>query len=226
MALPPDRLPTMRDIGMDTLPPIGYMALQAIASLSTTTEYRDMVMDDIWEHVRERAAQLPGYKEHYVDDRPAEPPMPPQLVLLVGLPFSGKSTYAAKLRERDGFTVICPDEIRLALHGREFYPPAEGIVWGMAETVTRSLLAQGHKIIIDAVNNTLERRSKWYRLGEEYGANTGTVLIDTPAEVCRQRAMEAGKPHMEDVIARMSTYWEPVSGDMEETLAIIHGEES
>ena len=69
------------------------------------------------------------------------------LILTVGLPRSGKSTWAKK----QGYPIINPDSIRLALHGEHFIEDAEPMVWTIAMYMTKALFLAGHnKIIIDA----------------------------------------------------------------------------
>lgn len=80
------------------------------------------------------------------------------LVATVGLPYSGKSTWA---RTR-GYPIVCPDDIRTALHGQRYVAEAEPFVWAIAKTMVRSLFYSGHRfVILDACNNTKPRRDEW-----------------------------------------------------------------
>jgi predicted kinase len=49
------------------------------------------------------------------------------LILTVGLPRSGKSSWS----RQQTFPVVNPDSIRLALHGLRFAPEAEPFVWAI-----------------------------------------------------------------------------------------------
>ena len=81
------------------------------------------------------------------------------LYVTVGLPRSGKSTWA----KEQNVPMVNPDSIRLAIHGQRFYKPAEGFVWATAEAMVRSLFLAGHdKVILDATNTTKARRDRWY----------------------------------------------------------------
>ena len=71
------------------------------------------------------------------------------LILTVGLPRSGKSTWAMQ----QGYPVVNPDSIRLALHGHRFREESEEHVWAIAKTMVNSLFIAGHdKVIVDATN--------------------------------------------------------------------------
>lgn len=128
------------------------------------------------------------------------------LVLTVGLPRSGKSTWASQ----QGCPVVCPDQIRLALHGREFYPPAEPMVWYVAQVMVRALFGSGHeKVILDACNVTEKRRREW--LSPQW--KTTFKLFDTDPEVCRQRARAACNSDLLIAIDRMIEEWEQPSSE-------------
>lgn len=78
--------------------------------------------------------------------------------MLVGLPRSGKSTWAAA----EGLPTVCPDAIRLALHGQTYIQEAEPHVWAIARTMVRALFLAGHdRVVLDACNNTMKRRNEW-----------------------------------------------------------------
>jgi len=103
------------------------------------------------------------------------------LILTVGLPCSGKSTWALQQTRRYaspiyGSPIVCPDQIRLALHGQRFVAMAEPFVWAIARTMVISLFGAGHqKVILDACNTTRKRRDDWLEsaasLEEEAGCS-------------------------------------------------------
>lgn len=80
------------------------------------------------------------------------------LLILVGLPFSGKSTKAKEL----GFPTVAPDAVRLAIHGKSYCPEAEGIVWTLMRYMVASLFNAGHPyVILDGTNSRRRRRDQW-----------------------------------------------------------------
>lgn len=123
----------------------------------------------------------------------------PKVILTVGLPLSGKSTWA---REQ-GHPIVNPDSIRLALHGMRFVPAAEDFVWAITYLMVRALILAGHeKVIVDATNITSKRRQPYYYKFKD-------CIIDchemgTSKEECIKRAKDLGDEEIIPVIERMA----------------------
>src|SRR4051812_30122694 len=106
---------------------------------------------------------------------------PLTLLVTVGLPRSGKTTWA----QSTGHPIVCPDAIRLALHGQRFVPEAEPYVWAIAQTMVMALFLAGHKtVILDATNTTKERRKMWV----SRNWMTKFRVFDTDENECIRRA--------------------------------------
>src|SRR5688500_7348676 len=69
---------------------------------------------------------LPNAPAGY-DSIAPRPKMRPELVVVCGLPRSGKTTYARTRNE----PIVSPDAIRLALHGERFNELSEPFVWAI-----------------------------------------------------------------------------------------------
>jgi predicted kinase len=141
------------------------------------------------------------------------------LAMTVGLPRSGKTRHAKRL-EADGWVRVCPDEIRLALHGEPFIGRAEPFVWAIAETMARALLLGGRKVLIDATNTTKERRRQWVYLAREFNLRPEIHWIETPYEVCLKRNNGFLD---EKIIERMYKQFEPPSGYEGTVLVPVEG---
>lgn len=119
------------------------------------------------------------------------------LLITVGLPRSGKSTWSRKT----GHPVVNPDSIRLALHGQAFYGPAEAFVWATAHLMVQALFGAGHEtVVLDATNISKRRRDEWRSKDWvcEY------VEFATSHIVCIERAYATGKPELVPIIERMN----------------------
>lgn len=137
------------------------------------------------------------------------------LILMVGLPRSGKTTKAWKLSERHSAPVVNPDSIHRVLHGTAYRDEANPIVWGIAKMMVRALFEAGHEfVILDACNNTIARREEWKD-------PTGLIwdreyfYLDTSMDECIRR-LDDSNQELADVIRVMSVRHEPLDDDEQE----------
>lgn len=118
------------------------------------------------------------------------------LIILMGLPRSGKSTYA----KRQGYPVVNPDSIRLALHGKNFIETAEPMIWVIAKYMVKALFYAGHdKVILDATNLTRERRQEW----ESDEWENEYIYFKTTKRICIKRAFNDNREDLIPVIKKM-----------------------
>lgn len=129
------------------------------------------------------------------------------LIMTVGLPRSGKSTWARET----GHPIVSPDAVRLALHGKFYISSAEPVVWAIARIMVLALFEAGHdKVVFDACNNTKKRRDEW--LSRKW--KRSFVIFDAPASLCVARAVEAdNRPDLVPIIERMAEQHEPVTDE-------------
>ena len=131
-----------------------------------------------------------------------------KLILMVGLPRSGKTTKALEISKGRSAPIVNPDSIRLALHGDAYIQSAEPYVWAIATTMVRALFLAGHDtVIVDVCNNTVKRRNEWKCYDEAWEREY--VVVDTSVSVCLKRA--TGNCHISSIIERMYKEHEPVT---------------
>jgi predicted kinase len=119
------------------------------------------------------------------------------LIATVGLPRSGKSTWA----RTQAYPIVCPDEIRTALHGHRFIAEAEPFVWAICKVMVRALFGAGHQfVILDACNATRPRRDEW--VSPEWALRL--KHFDTDEQTCFDRAAASGDVEICPTIARMA----------------------
>lgn len=136
------------------------------------------------------------------------------VMMLMGLPRSGKSTLARKMHLDLGYPVICPDDVRLAMHGKAFILRAEDMVWSVTRYMARILLLGPCKgIVIDACNNTRKRRDEWVTALKPVDTNLVFRIAEvvTEKEMCLARAGDDQR--LRETIERMAALREPPQED-------------
>jgi predicted kinase len=126
-----------------------------------------------------------------------------RLVLVGGLPGTGKSTLARRLGERLGWTVLRSDELRkeqaglaptdraTADFGQGIYDPAstDAVYRGLLEQAG-SRLAQGETVVLDASWSSGRHREQARALAEAHAADLDELRCEAPTAVAEARMAE------------------------------------
>ena len=122
---------------------------------------------------------------------PSERLSQPTLVLLCGLPGTGKSYLAQQLAERLPMVLVASDQVRRVLYSEPRYTPEEHYaVHATCQEMVDQLLREGHSIVLDATNLIRRHRQRYYSLAEEHGANLLVLQTVASPEVARRRLQE------------------------------------
>jgi predicted kinase len=107
-----------------------------------------------------------------------------RIVVLVGLPGSGKSTWLAE----QGVTALSTDEVRRLLADDPTDQTIHGRVFATVRYLLRQRLAIGRPVTyVDATHLTRAEREPYIRIGEWYGCDVEAVFFDVPVEECLRR---------------------------------------
>ena len=147
--------------------------------------------------------------------RPGEP----KLLMLAGLPGSGKSTFAAKVSERYPILSLEADRLRKGLVPKPQYTPGEhSRVFRACHRLIEEFLAAGFPVLFDATNVTEKNRRPIYAIARKRGVPLAIAVVSAPPETIKRRmdVRESGPDTTSwsdagwAIYSRMAPAWEPV----------------
>ena len=152
-----------------------------------------------------------------------------KLIVMRGLPGSGKSTEAKKIRSEliaQGWEAfrINRDLLRTMLHFGEWNPKNEGATMDSQMAVVRALLEKPHNgknraVIIDDSNLTDRHLERWQNVAKEFKSEYVLNDMGTPLDICIER--DAKRPDGERVGRIKITEMAMVSGLLPEGTKLI-----
>lgn len=114
----------------------------------------------------------------------------PRMLVLVGIPGSGKTTFGERLCSLGWGDRLCQDELRSR-------PAVE-------RAVVEALVA-GRNVIVDRCNFDGPQREHWVRLAKARGCHVGVVVFATPVAQCLARVnTRIGHPTLRDGDEKMN----------------------
>lgn len=112
----------------------------------------------------------------------------PALIILSGLPGTGKTTFAHALLDCLPASHIESDAIRRGLARVPRYTSSENAaVFGRVEAASRTALTHGRHVILDATNLTTRDRRHFLRLARDLDARVIFVRLTAPEDVVKRR---------------------------------------
>ena len=121
----------------------------------------------------------------------------PALIIISGLPGSGKSYFARRLAEKITAVILESDALRKKLFPAPDYSQREsGLLFESIHVLAGRLLNRGFHVILDATNLSEKHRETLYHIADKTGARLIIVYLEAPEDVIgerlRQRSREAG----------------------------------
>ena len=142
----------------------------------------------------------------YASPNTAAPRQAGILILMQGLPGSGKSTVAVQLQREIQAVIISPDAIRAepAFGGDVTNQSNDAGVWDETYRRATEALRSGQGVIVDATHTWKPCIDRWRQIAAD--VNTLCVIhrVSTPLEECLQRNMQRERQVPESVIYRMA----------------------
>lgn len=127
-----------------------------------------------------------------------------KLLMLRGLPASGKSTFAENLMKTGEYYRVNRDLLRTMLHCDKFNSKNEIMTIETQRLIVGTLLADGKNVIVDDTNLGEKHLVAWQRVAETFGAAFEMQVIDTPFKTCIERNKNRDKKVPESVIRNMA----------------------
>src|SRR5580692_768270 len=116
---------------------------------------------------------------------PNSPNAFPCLIVLVGPPGSGKSTWAR--RNHRGTVHVSQDDLIDAITPGGFDHEYRLIYREAEDAVARAALRAGHTVIVDRTNRTRAHRQRWLSLAQEESCPAIAVVMSASEQLCRER---------------------------------------
>lgn len=135
----------------------------------------------------------------------------PVLILLCGIPGSGKTTYAEKMKNSYTYH-LSSDAIRKELYGDENIQGNPSDVFALMQDRTIMLLNNGFDVIYDATNITRKDRASIIAKCPRF-AQIKCHIIWAPIETCIERDAARKRTVGKEVIDRMLKRFQPVFYD-------------
>jgi predicted kinase len=126
----------------------------------------------------------------------------PKLIMMQGLPGSGKTTYAKKLVEQ-GYKRISKDDLREMLDNGAYTSDNERIMLEVQDSITIKLMSKDCNIVIDGCNFNPYHEGHLAHIAELNDYEFEIKYLDTPLEECILRDSKREKPLGKKVIKYM-----------------------
>lgn len=144
------------------------------------------------------------------------------IIIMVGLPGSGKSYVAKRIHKSiPGSAIVNRDAIRLSVHGKAFDKAREDDITKIERIMASSLLLSGTRVlIVDNCNLKSRWRKFWEDLGRASGMEVRYGVVRRSLSECTDICLEKGGQVLADVCNSMSQ-----SCDVKEVLDSLASDE-
>ena len=139
------------------------------------------------------------------------------LYITVGLPGSGKSTYAKKFIKDKDVEYLSSDELRAVYGKDETDQSVTSIVFGHIKRKVDEFLKDGKNVLVDATSVNRKERSDYIKTAKKYGAKIVVIVFKMDRqgliERNKKRGEQGGREVPTFVIDKMLNKFEEPSYD-------------
>ena len=132
----------------------------------------------------------------------------PTLYILIGLPASGKTTYA-KTTLKNAYRV-CHDDLVDMLMG-EYDIKKTATMHAVEWSIVHTILSRGEDVVVDRTNLDPVTRARFINAAQSVDIPVGIigVVVDVPIETCKERNRMRVKPIPDEAYTRLAAHWMP-----------------
>lgn len=153
--------------------------------------------------------------------------MTPQFYMLVGLPYSGKSVHAERLKDRYNAVIHSSDAIRASLLGDEQAQNQNEKVFEELHRRVMQDLKAGKNVVYDATNISYKRRMHVLQMLDRIKCSKTCMFMATPFDVCVQRSKFRERVVPYEVLERMYLQmWIPHRYEGWDTVLLVYPDKS
>jgi len=111
-----------------------------------------------------------------------------KVIMGIGFPGAGKTTFLKSFADKYGYVYICPDDIRRELSGDAIDQSKNAEVWGKAYQLTKEAIGEQKTVVFDATFANHNERKKFVEFAHQNGATkVQGVFIDVDLETAKER---------------------------------------
>jgi protein phosphatase len=141
------------------------------------------------------------------------------LVILVGPPASGKSTWGKDFCKQNKLEYVSTDEIRGELGSGEGDQSVSGAAFSVARSRVIRALTTGKSVMIDATNVNPKARKDWVAIGKDLDAFIIAVAFEVPKEELVRRDSNRDRKVGAEVIEKFfNRYQRPTEQEVDKVI--------
>lgn len=128
-----------------------------------------------------------------------EPAAHPVLVVISGLPGTGKTHFSQQLAARVPLAILESDALRKTLVAAPMYSASESSrLFRLTHALIGELLDRGVPVLLDATNLVETHRKRLYTIADQRDVKLVLVRMEAPPEVVRERLADRNRQEQRD----------------------------
>lgn len=132
------------------------------------------------------------------------------LIMMIGIPGSGKSTIGKQIAQLFKYEYISSDEKREEWYGNTEDQTHNFELFCRLERLVTKMLEDGKDVVFDATNITRKSRKRFVELGKKENVSMSAVVVHTSEETAKRRNTQRERTVPDYVIERQfKTFQKP-----------------